>query len=154
MTSVERSPFGIDKELIYESHPIAVDFEDISNLGNINELINQPLAVHFGQDAPLIVIPERPAHCLVVHVWFVLVQTPQSRHSLAVDQLEHPLLPVAPLDELGAAVLVLEELEQELPEVGRRSFPGLPLTGHPVWTNFRRPHFLLGTFQGVLVGGK
>ena len=82
------------------------------------------------------------------------MQTPQSRHSLAVDQLEHPLLPVAPLDELGAAVLVLEELEQELPEVGRRSFPGLPLTGHPVWTNFRRPHFLLGTFQGVLVGGK
>ena len=57
MTSVERSPFGIDKELTYESHPIAVDFEDISDLGNINELIDQPLAVHFGQDAPLIVIP-------------------------------------------------------------------------------------------------
>ena len=57
MTSVERSPFGIDKESIYESHPIAVDFEDISDLGNINELIDQPLAVHFGQDAPLIVIP-------------------------------------------------------------------------------------------------
>jgi len=137
MTSVERSPFGIDKEMVCESHPIAVDFEDISNLGHINELIDQPLAVHFSQDAPLIVIPERPTHCLVVHVWFVLVQTPQSRHSLAVDQLEHPLLPVAPLDELGAAVLVLEELEQELPEVGRRSFPGLPLAGHPVWTDFR-----------------
>ena len=158
MTSVERSPFGIDKEMVCESHPIAVDFEDISNLGHINELIDQPLAVNFGQDAPLIVIParnnsnenifkckdfklsalpERPTHRLVVHVWFVLVQTPQSRHSLAVHQLEHPLLPVAPLDELGAAVLVLEELEQELPEVGRRSFPGLPLAGHPVWTDFR-----------------
>ena len=59
MTSVERSPFGIDKEMVCESHPIAVDFEDISNLGHINKLIDQPLAVHFGQDAPLIVIPAR-----------------------------------------------------------------------------------------------
>jgi len=154
MTSVERSPFGIDKDRPYESHPIAVNFEDVSDLGHIDELIDQTLAVHFGQNAPLIVIPKRPAHCLVVHVWFVLVQTPKSGHSLAVDQLEHPLLPVAPLDELGAAVLVLEELEQELPEVGRRSFPGLPLARHSVWANFRRPHFLLGTFQGVLVGGE
>ena len=82
------------------------------------------------------------------------MQTPKSGHSLAVDQLEHPLLSVAPFDELGAAVLVLKEFEQELPEVGRRSFPGLPFAGHSVWTDFRRPHFLLGTFEGVLVGGK
>jgi len=154
MTSVERSPFGIDKDRPYESHPIAVNFEDVSDLGHIDELIDQPLAIHFGQNAPLIVIPKRPAHCLVVHVWFVLVQTPKSGHSLAVDQLEHPLLPVAPLDELGAAVLVLKEFEQELPEVGRRPFPGLPLARHSVGANFRRPHFLLGTFQGVLVGGE
>ena len=82
------------------------------------------------------------------------MQTPKSGHSLAVDQLEHPLFPVAPFDELGATVLVLKEFEQELPEVGRRSFPGLPLARHSVWANFRRPHFLLGTFQGVLVGGE
>ena len=65
------------------------------------------------------------------------MQTPKSRHSLAVDQLEHTLLPVAPLDELGAAILVLEQLEQELPEVGRRSLPGLPLARNPVRTDFR-----------------
>ena len=61
MTSVERSPFGIDKDgdRAYESHPIAVDFEDVSNLGHIDELIDQPLAVHFGQNAPLIVIPAK-----------------------------------------------------------------------------------------------
>lgn len=41
----------------YESHPIAVNFEDVSDLGHIDELIDQPLPVHFGQNAPLIVIP-------------------------------------------------------------------------------------------------
>ena len=82
------------------------------------------------------------------------METPKAGDSFTVNKLEHTLLPVAPLDELGATVLVLEKFEKELPEVGRRSFPGLPLAGHPVWTDFRRPHFLLGTFQGVLVGGK
>jgi hypothetical protein len=32
MTSVERSPFGIDKDRPHESHPIAVNFEDVSDL--------------------------------------------------------------------------------------------------------------------------
>ena len=79
---------------------------------------------------------------------------PQPGHGLAVHQLEDSLLPVAPLDELGAAVLVLEQLQQELPEVGRHALSGLPLAGHAVWPNLRRPHLLLGPLEGVLVGGE
>ena len=82
------------------------------------------------------------------------MQPPQPRHRLAVHQLEHSLLPIAPLDELGAAVLVLEQLQEELPEVGRRALPRLPLAGHAVRTDLRRPHLLLGPFEGVLVGGE
>ena len=62
------------------------------------------------------------------------MQTPKSGHSLAVDQLEHPLFPVAPFDELGATVLVLKEFEQELPEVGGGTLPTLPLARHSIWT--------------------
>jgi hypothetical protein len=40
------------------------------------------------------------------------VQAPEARHRLAVHQLEDPLLPVAPLDVLGAAVLVLPSKKQ------------------------------------------
>ena len=82
------------------------------------------------------------------------MQTPKAGDRFTVNKLEHPLLPVAPLDELGAAVLVLEKFEKELPEVGRRSFSRLPFARHPVRTNFWRPHFLLGSFQGILVGGE
>ncbi len=52
-------------------------------------------------------VPESAAHGLVVHVWLVLVESPEAGHRFAVHQLEDPLLPVAPLDVLGAAVLVL-----------------------------------------------
>ena len=52
--------------------------------------------------------PQCPAHGLIVHVGLVLVHAPEPGHRLAVDQLEHPLLSVAPLDELGTALGVLE----------------------------------------------
>lgn len=61
--------------------------------------------------------PEGAAHGLVVHVRLVLVQSPQPGHSFGVDQLEHSLLSVGPLDVLGAALFVLQQLQQELPQV-------------------------------------
>jgi len=66
----------------------------------------------------LIIISQSSAHRLVVHVWFVLVEAPESGHGLAVDQLEDPLLPVDPLDVGGTAGGGLEEGQEELPEVG------------------------------------
>ena len=73
----------------------------------IDELVDESLAVHLGEDAPLVVISESAAHGLVVHVWLVLVQPPQPGHRLAVHQLEDALLSVGPLDVLGTALFVL-----------------------------------------------
>ena len=44
----------------------------------INKLINQSLTIHLSQNPSLIIISESPAHSLIVHVWFVLMKTPQS----------------------------------------------------------------------------
>ena len=114
----------------------------------IHELVDEPLAVHLGEDPPLVVIPQRPAHGLVVHVGLVLVEPPQPGHRLAVHQLEDPLLPVGPLDELRAAVFVLgmglvrrdyekfeaylKQFKQELPEIGGGTLPRLALARNAV----------------------
>ena len=82
------------------------------------------------------------------------MQPPQSRYCLAVYQLEYPFFPVAPLDKLWAAVLVLEQLQQELPQVGGGALAGLPLAGNPVRTHFRRTRFLLWPLEGASVGLK
>lgn len=66
----------------------------------------------------LVEVPQRSAHGLVVHVGLVLVFTPQLGHGLGVNQLEDALLPLHPLDVPGAGVLVLQQLQQELPQVG------------------------------------
>ena len=41
-----------------ESHSVAVHFVDFTNLGNIDELVDQTLAVNLGKDPSLVVIPE------------------------------------------------------------------------------------------------
>ena len=125
-----------------------VDLRDAADWGNVNKLVDEPLAVHLGEDPPLVVIPQRPAHGLVVHVRLVLVEPPQPGHRLAVHQLEDPLLPVRPLDELRAAVFVLgmglvrrnyekigaylKQFKQELPEIGGSTLPGLALARNAV----------------------
>ena len=55
----------------------------------------------------MIIISESSAHGLVVHVRFVLMETPQSGDRLAVHQLEDSLLSVAPLYKLWTAIFVL-----------------------------------------------
>ena len=79
----------------------AVNLHDAAYGRNVHELVDQPLAVDLGEDAPLVVIPQRPAHGLVVHVGLVLVEPPQPGHRLAVHYLEHAPLPVHPLDVFG-----------------------------------------------------
>ena len=90
----------------------AGDLRDAADGWDVHELVDESLAVHLGEDAPLVVISESAAHGLVVHVWLVLVQPPQPGHGLAVHQLEDALLPVTPLDELGTAVFILKQLVQ------------------------------------------
>merc|ERR1711879_430778 len=85
-----------------------VDLRDAADWGNVNKLVDEPLAVHLSEDPPLVVIPQRPAHGLVVHVRLVLVEPPQPGHRLAVH----------PLDVFWAGAGGLQQGEEELPEIG------------------------------------
>lgn len=62
--------------------------------------------------------PKCSAHGLIVHVRLVLVFAPQFGNSLGVDQLENALIPLHPLDVPGTGVFVLQQLQQELPQIG------------------------------------
>lgn len=73
--------------------------------------------------------PQGSAHGLVIHVRLVLVFPPQFGHGLGVDQLENALLPLHPLDVPGTGVFVLQQLQQELPQIG-----GVALRTHSTTT--------------------
>lgn len=62
--------------------------------------------------------PQGPAHSLVVHIRLIFVFTPQFRNSLWINKFEDALLSVHPLDVSGTRVLILQKLQQKLPEVG------------------------------------
>lgn len=84
------------------------------------------MPVHFGQDPPLIIVPQGPSHRLVVHIGLVLVHPPQPRHRLGIHQFKHPLLPVRPFDIPRTVLPVLQQLQQKLPQISRRTFPAFP----------------------------
>lgn len=43
---------------------------------------------------------------------------PQFGHSFGIDQFEDALFPLHPLDVAGTGVFILQQLQQELPQVG------------------------------------
>lgn len=49
------------------------------------------------------------------------MQPPQARHGFRIDQLEDSFLPIGPLDITGAVVSVLQQFQQELPQVRCRA---------------------------------
>lgn len=110
------------------SHAIAIDLHNI--LGHIHKLIDQSLAIHLGQYATLVIVAQRPAHRLVVHVRLVLVHAPESRDRLGVHQLEDALLAIGPLNEARTILTILQQLEQELPQVCGGSFATASLHSH------------------------
>ena len=81
------------------------------------------------------------------------MKTPQPRYRLGIDQLEDALVSICPLDEPGAAFLVLEQLEQELPQVGGRSLSRLPLQRDSIGPNLGLP-LLLFQLEARLEVGK
>lgn len=77
------------------------------------ELVGVALAVHLLHDVLVIIVPERPAELVVVHVRLALALAPLARHLVRVEQLE---LAVSALPgDAGRVGLVGEQLEQELP---------------------------------------
>lgn len=61
--------------------------------------------------------PKCSAHCLVSHVGLVLMLAPESGHHARIDQLEDELLLVQPPDVLRRVGRIVEQSEEELPQV-------------------------------------
>lgn len=61
--------------------------------------------------------PERSAHGFVVHIRLVFVLPPQLGNSLGVHQLKNALLSLRPFDVFGTGVFVLQQGQEELPQV-------------------------------------
>lgn len=79
------------------------------------ELVGVALAVHLLHDVLVVVVSERPAKLVVVHVRLALALAPLPGHLVRIQQLE---LAVAPLPgDAGCVCLVREQLQQELPQL-------------------------------------
>ncbi len=50
------------------SHAVAVDLDDVADLGNVDKLVDEALTVHLGQDASLVVVPTKRTTALYVVV--------------------------------------------------------------------------------------
>lgn len=62
-------------------------------------------SAHLIQKMLIVVIPHGPTHLVVVHVWSVLVLSPQSSESLRVHNLEHSLFLAGPSNDGRVFVL-------------------------------------------------
>lgn len=122
-----------------------IDLDDV--LRHVDELVDQPLAVHLRQDSALIIIAQCPAHRFVVHIRLVLVYAPEPRDRLAVDQLEDAPLAIRPLDVARTILVVLQQLQQELPQVCGRALARLPLHRGPAFAAL--PRLLQFTLLGA-----
>lgn len=79
------------------------------------ELVGVALAVHFGHDIFVIVVAQRTAQLVVVHVGLALALAPAPRHLVRVRHLE---LAVGALPGDAASVgAVRQELQEELPQL-------------------------------------
>lgn len=79
------------------------------------KLVGISLSVDFGHDVLVVVVPQRAAQLVVVHVWLAFALAPAPCHLVRVDELEFPVgaLPGDARD-VGA---VGEELQKELPQL-------------------------------------
>lgn len=60
--------------------------------------VDEFLAEHLLNDVLVVVVPERPAQLVIVHVGLVLAHSPQPRHLLGVHQFEFAVR-VGPRDD-------------------------------------------------------
>ena len=79
------------------------------------ELVRVPLSVHLRHDVLVVVVAQRAAQFVVVHVRLVFSLAPPSGHLVGVDHLELSVRPL-PLDAVRVDA-VREQLQQELPQL-------------------------------------
>ena len=79
------------------------------------ELVGVALAVHLGHDVFIIVVAQRAAQLVVVHVGLALPLAPAPRHLVRVCHLELAI-GALPGDAAGVGA-VRQELQEELPQL-------------------------------------
>lgn len=80
----------------------------LHDLGEGDEAVDELLAEHLLDDVLVVVVAERAAQLVVVHVVLVLPQAPQPGHLLGVHQLELAVI-VGPRDDM----FVLERMDRK-----------------------------------------
>ena len=129
---------GVGEELLLElpleGRGVSVGLQDLRQPHEV-ELVGVALAVHLGHDVLVVVVAQRTAQLVVVHVGFGLPLAPAARHLIRVHQLE---LAVRALPRDAARVgRVRQQLQQELPQLdltrpcnGQSSRQYSGVTGH------------------------
>ena len=79
-------------------------------------------------DVLIVIVSETSRQLLVIHLGFILPESPASRHLVRVGQLELPAV-AGPGDE-GVRLPVRQQLEQELPEL---DWAGPLVAGEQTW---------------------
>lgn len=79
------------------------------------ELVGVTLAVHLGHDVFVIVVAQRAAQLVVVHVGLALTLAPAPRHLVRIRHLELAI-GALPGDAAGVGA-VRQELQEELPQL-------------------------------------
>ena len=79
------------------------------------ELVGVTLAVHLGHDVFVVVVAQRAAQLVVVHVGLALALPPSPRHLVGVHELELPI-GALPGDARHVAA-VRQQLQEELPKL-------------------------------------
>ena len=100
----ERLHLHVERDLVFR----------LDYLRERDEPVHKLLSHHLLDDSLLVVVPQRSAQFVVVHVLFVLADAPQARHFLRVQQFELAVV-VRPLDDVTVLV-AKQQLEQELPQ--------------------------------------
>ncbi len=57
----------------------AVDLNDVADLGYVHKLIDEPLTVHLGEDAALIVVPATENQSINENAAMIVVPAPESQ---------------------------------------------------------------------------
>lgn len=79
------------------------------------KLVGVALAVDFGHDVFVIIVAQRTAQLVIVHVWLALPFPPASGHFVWICHLELPV-GAFPGDAAGIGA-VRQELQEELPQL-------------------------------------
>lgn len=92
-------------------HGVRVHLQDIRER---DELVHKLLPNDFLDDVLVVVVSQRPAQLVVVHVCLVLAETPQLGHFFRLEEFELAIVG-RPADEV-LMFLVQQQMQEELPQ--------------------------------------